>query len=272
MVLLEHLPLLGLALGLAHHHNHGRSSHHHPSLPNHKPVHQISADVSHFHQSPKLIASRASDEIQETAIEVSKDQLGTILDKLQALEQEIYNILANADSSLELGSTPARQASRNSAPLAPTNPEKLVVTTRESKPAPATIIGGLFKESSVDMDASAVSDDKFTTIVTSTTRITRTVTIVPPGIVTVTAFPSNPAEESKFKAMIPFANGTTSAARPRTTLSGDRVQPLNLSSTNLDAEQGRPMITPVGFNASASIRHLSLSATASGFRTLRRAA
>ncbi|UKZ48697.1 hypothetical protein TrVGV298_002925 [Trichoderma virens] len=251
MVLLEHLPLLGLALGLAHHHNHGRSSHHHPSLPNHKPVHQISADVSHFHQAPKLIAARASDEIQETAIEVSKDQLGTILDKLQALEQEIYNILANADSSLELGSTPARQASKNSAPLAPTNPEKLVVTTRESKPAPATaIIGGLFKESSVDMDASAC----------------------PPGIVTVTAFPSNPAEESKFKAMIPFANGTTSAALPRTTLSGDRVQPLNLSSTNLDAEQGRPMITPVGFNASASIRHLSLSATASGFRTLRRAA
>lgn len=72
---------------------------------------------------------------------------------------------------------------------------------------------------------------------------------------------------------------TADANPPRTTLSvetlsGDRVQPFNLSSTStgVDAEQGRPTITAMAFNASTSIHRLSLSAASSGFRTLRRAA
>ncbi|KAL7908946.1 hypothetical protein GGI35DRAFT_421631 [Trichoderma velutinum] len=273
MVLLEHLPLIGLALSLAHHHNHARSSHHHPSLPNHKPVAQISADVSRFHQAPKLIAARASDETQETTIQVSQHHLQTILDKIKTLEEEIFNMmLSKADSSLDVGSTPARYASKDSTAMTPATPEKLVVTTREPKAAPATaMFGGLFKEASIDLDTLDISDNKFTTIVTSTTRVTRTVTAVPTGIVTVTTFPSHLAK-SNSKAMIPFVNTTANANPPRTTLSGDRVRPFNLSSTSagVDAERGLPTITAMGFNASTSIHRLSLAAP-SGFRTIRRA-
>ncbi|KAK4068764.1 uncharacterized protein Triagg1_7124 [Trichoderma aggressivum f. europaeum] len=287
MVLLEHLPLIGLALSLAHHHNHARSSHHHPSLPNHKPAAQISADASPFHQAPKLIAARASDEAQETTIQVSQHHLQTILDKIKTLEEEIFNMMSSkADSSLNLGSTPARYASKDSAATAPAKAEKLVVTTHEPETNPAVaIFGGLFKEASVGLDTPAISDDKSTTIITSTTRITRTVTVVPTGIVTVTTFPSHLAMESNLKALIPFVNATADADPPRTTLSidtlsGHRVRLLNLSSistststsTGVDAERGRPTITAMAFNASASFHRVSLSAASSGFRTLRRAA
>ncbi|KAL7939812.1 hypothetical protein V8C35DRAFT_287759 [Trichoderma chlorosporum] len=179
-------------------------------------------------------------------------------------------MLSKADSSPDVGSTPAKYASKDSVTA---QPERIVVTTREPKAAPATaIIGGLIKETFVDLDVPTVSDNRSTTIVTSTTRVTRTVTIVPPGVVTVTAFPSTLAKESNFKAVIPFFDATASADPPRTTLSEDRVRPFNLSSTSVDAERTRPIITPVGFNASMSFHRVSLSATASGFRTLRRAA
>ncbi|KAJ4863051.1 hypothetical protein T069G_04005 [Trichoderma breve] len=347
-MVLQHLPLIGLALSLVHHHNHARSSHHHPSLSDHKPAAQISADTSPLQQAPKLIAARASDETQNTTIQVSQHHLQTILDKIKTLEEEIFDMMrSKADSSLDLGSTPAKNASMDSATVAPPKPEKLVVTTREQQETtPATaIFGGLFKEASVDLDTSAISDSMSTTIITSTTRITRTVTVVPTGIVTVTTFPSHLAIESNFKAIIPFVHATADANPPRTTLSvdtlsgarirlfnlsltstadensprttlsvdtlggarvqpfnlssastatadadrprttlsvdnlaGDRVQPLNLASTStststsVDAEQGRPTITAMAFNASTSIHRLSLSAASSGFRTLRRAA
>ncbi|KAK0762405.1 hypothetical protein N5P37_005218 [Trichoderma harzianum] len=342
-MVLQHLPLIGLALSLVHHHNHARSSHHHPSLPDHKPAAQISADTSPLQQAPKLIAARASDETQNTTIQVSQHHLQTILDKIKTLEEEIFNMMrSKADSSLDLDSTPAKNAFTDSGTMAPPKPEKLVVTTREQETTPATaIFGGLFKEASVDLDTSAISDSMSTTIITSTTRITRTVTVVPTGIVTVTTFPSHLAMESNFKAIIPFVSATADANPPRTTLSvdtlsgarvrlfnlssastadanppettlsvdtlggarvlpfnlssastadtnpprttlsgdalsGDHIRPFNLSSTStstgVDAEQGRPTITAMAFNASASIHRLSLSAASSGFRTLRRAA
>lgn len=139
MVLLEHIPLIGLALSLAHHHNHARSSHHHPSLPDHKPAAQISADTSPLQQAPKLIAARASDETQNTTIQVSQHHLQTILDKIKTLEEEIFNMMrSKADSSLDLGSTPAKNASTDSAAMAPAKAEKLVVTTREQETTPAS--------------------------------------------------------------------------------------------------------------------------------------
>ncbi|QYS97378.1 hypothetical protein H0G86_004611 [Trichoderma simmonsii] len=337
-MVLQHLPLIGLALSLVHHHNHARSSHHHPSLPDHEPAAQISADTSPLQHAPKLIAARASDETQNTTIQVSQHHLQTILDKIKTLEEEIFNMMrSKADSSLDLGSPPAKNASTDSATMAPTKAEKLVVTTREEETTPATaIFGGLFKEASVDLNTSAIADSMSTTIITSTTRITRTVTIVPTGIVTVTTFPSHLTMESNFKAIIPFVHATADTNPPRTTLSvdtlsgarirlfnlssadanpprttlsvdtlggarvqlfnlsststadanlprttlsvdalaDDRVQPFNLSSTStsVDAEQGRPTITAMAFNASTSIHRLSLSAASSGFRTLRRAA
>ncbi|KKP06813.1 hypothetical protein THAR02_01105 [Trichoderma harzianum] len=342
-MVLQHLPLIGLALSLVHHHNHARSSHHHPSLPNHKPAAQISADIPPLHQAPRLIAARASDETNETTVQVSQHHLQTILDKIKTLEEEIFNMMrSKANSSLDLGSTPANFTSKDSANMAPPKPEKLVVTTRERETTPATaIFGGLFKEASIDLDTSAISDSMSTTIITSTTRVTRTVTVVPTGIVTVTTFPSHHTMESNFKAIIPFVDATADANPSRTTLSvdtlsgarvrlfnlssastadanpprttlsvdtlggarvqlfnwtststadanpprttlsidtlsGDGVQPFNLSSTStstgVDAEQGRPTITAMAFNASASFHRLSLSAASSGFRTLRRAA
>ncbi|KAL7949596.1 hypothetical protein V8C42DRAFT_311365 [Trichoderma barbatum] len=178
-------------------------------------------------------------------------------------------MMSSADSSLDLGSTPARFAAQDSAALAPAKPEKLVVTTREPKAAPATILGGLFKEAVVDLDASGMSSNISTTIVTSTTRVTRTVTVVPTRIVTVTAFPSSLAKESNLKALIPLANGTASANPPRTTLSNNRFPLMNVSSAAVDSERERPEITRLGLRTSS---RLSLSATSSGFRTLRRAA
>lgn len=138
-MVLQHLPLIGLALSLVHHHNHARSSHHHPSLPDHKPAAQISADTSPLQQAPKLIAARASDETQNTTIQVSQHHLQTILDKIKTLEEEIFNMMrSKADSSLDLDSTPAKNAFTDSGTMAPPKPEKLVVTTREQETTPAS--------------------------------------------------------------------------------------------------------------------------------------
>lgn len=137
-MVLQHLPLIGLALSLVHHHNHAKSTHHHPSLPDHKPAAQISTDTSPLQQAPKLIAARASDETQNTTIQVSQHHLQTILDKIKTLEEEIFNMMrSKADSSLDLGSTPAN-VSTDSATMAPPKPEKLVVTTREQETTPAS--------------------------------------------------------------------------------------------------------------------------------------
>lgn len=137
-MVLQHLPLIGLALSLVHHHNHAKSTHHHLSPPDHKPAAQISADTSPLQQAPKLIAARASDETQNTTIQVSQHHLQTILDKIKTLEEEIFNMMrSKADSSLDLGSTPAN-ASTDSATMAPAKAEKLVVTTREQETTPAS--------------------------------------------------------------------------------------------------------------------------------------
>lgn len=139
-MVLQHLPLIGLALSLVHHHHHTRSSQHHPSLPNHKPAAQISADTSPFPQAPKLIAARASEETNETTIQVSQHHLQTILDKIKTLEEEIFNMMGSKadNSSLDLGSTPAKFASKDTAAMAPPKPEKLAVTTREPETTPAS--------------------------------------------------------------------------------------------------------------------------------------
>ncbi|KAL7790024.1 hypothetical protein V8C37DRAFT_385173 [Trichoderma ceciliae] len=282
MVLLEHLPLFGLALSLAHHNN-GRASHDSPSLLNHRPVPQISDDLSQFHQAPNMIAARTSDDSHDTTIQVSQNHLQNILDRIKSLEEEIFDMVSKADSSLDLFSTPAKYASQDpddvefsKAALAALKPEKLVVTTRrEPKAAPATIIGGLFKEASVDLNGSAVFDQRSTTIVTSTTRITRTVTIVPTRIFTLTTFPTNLAKESNSKALIPFFDGTATAIPPRTTLRDDgtvHVEHFSPSSADIAAELRRPKTTPLGFNSSTTFHHVSLSAIPSGFRTIRRAA
>lgn len=128
MVLLEHLPLIGLALGFAHHHS-GRASHSHSTLPNHRHVHQLSADMSPFDRAPKLIAARAEEESHETTIQVPQHQLQTILNRIKSLEEEIFNMmLSKADSSVET----------KSEPLTTSKPETLVVTTREPTAAPAS--------------------------------------------------------------------------------------------------------------------------------------
>ncbi|KAL6863900.1 hypothetical protein J3F83DRAFT_743868 [Trichoderma novae-zelandiae] len=264
MVLLEHLPLIGLALGFAHHHS-GGASHSHPALLHHRHVPQTSADMSPYHQAPKLIAARAADEGHETTIQVSQHHLQTILDGIKSLEEEISNMmLSKADASPDLDST--------SEPLSPSKPETLVVTTREPKAAPATIVRGLFKEAPADLTAPG----KSTTIVTLTTLITQTLTMMPTRIVTLTTFPTALAQESKSKALMTFINGLASASPPKTTASSDsrHAEPLGPPPTDVGAVQERPEITSLGpgFNASATFHRVSLSAASSGFRTLRRGA
>ncbi|KAK1247317.1 hypothetical protein MKX07_002226 [Trichoderma sp. CBMAI-0711] len=281
MVLFEHLPLIGLALGFAHHHS-GRASHSHPALPNHKHVPQISADMSPFDQTPKLIAARAAEDSHETPIPVSPHHLETILERIRALEEEISNmILFKTDSSIESTSKPST----------PSKPETLVVTTHETTAAPAiATVGGVFMEDPADLDAPEMS----TTIVTLTTLITHTLTMMPTSIVTLTAFPTFFAEaspistvgrtieaetyqQSKSKALIPFFNVLASAHPPEATTSSDShspdVEPLgSLLSTDVIAEEKRPEVTPLGpgFNATATYHRVSLSAASSGFMTVRR--
>ena len=306
MVLFEHLPLIGLALGLAHHHS-GRASHSHPALPNHKHVPQISADMSPFDQTPKLIAARAADDSHETPIPVSPHHLETILERIRALEEEISNmILFKTDHSIESTSKPST----------PSKPETLVVTTHETTAAPASksiytdmtppddqhlahlakqptvaaTVGGVFMEDPADLDAPEMS----TTIVTLTTLVTHTLTMMPTSIVTLTAFPTFFAEasptpnvdrtieaetyqQSKSKALIPFFNVLASAHPPEATTLSDShpldVEPLgSLLSTDVIVEEKRPEVTPLGpgFNATATYHRVSLSAASSGFMTVRR--
>ncbi|RFU73904.1 hypothetical protein TARUN_8342 [Trichoderma arundinaceum] len=280
MVLLEHLPLFGLAFSLAHQ-NHGRASHDNPALMNHRVVPQISDGVSRFPHAPKMLAARASDESHETTIQVPQHHLQSILDRIKSLEQEISNMMSSrADSSLDFGSTPAKYASQDpndieftKAALAAIKPERLVVTTRqEPKSTPASAaIGGLFKEASNNVDASAVLDGKFTTTITSTTQVTRTVTIVPTRILTLTEFQTNRAKESKFKALVPVSKAESAPSPPRTILRDDRIaQQFSSSSADVETESRRPQITPHGFNASATFHPAALSAAPSGFRTIRR--
>ncbi|KAH0492347.1 hypothetical protein TgHK011_007305 [Trichoderma gracile] len=281
MVLLEHLPLIGLALGFAHHHS-GRASHSHPTLPNHRHVPQISADMSPFDQAPKLIAARAAQDSHETAIPVSPHHLETILERIRALEEEISNMLLfKTDSSIDSKSEPST----------PSKPETLVATTREPTAAPATTVGGVFMEDTADLDAPEMS----TTIVTLTTLITQTLTMMPTSIFTLTAFPTFFAEasppfnadrtidaetyqQSKSKALIPFFNVLASANPPEATTSSDshhfEVEPLGSLSTDVVVEEKRPEVTPLGpgFNASATYHRVSLSASSSGFMTVRRGA
>ncbi|KAL7806580.1 hypothetical protein V8C26DRAFT_424195 [Trichoderma gracile] len=265
MVLLEHLPLIGLALGFAHHHS-GRASHSHPALPNHRHAPQISADMSPFDQVPKLIAARAAQDSHETTIPVSPHHLETILERIRALEEEISNMLLfKTDSSIDSKSEPST----------PSKPETLVATTREPTAAPASAtVGGVFMEDTADLDAPEMS----TTIVTLTTLITQTLTMMPTSIFTLTAFPTFFAEQSKSKALIPFFNVLASANPPEATTSSDshhlESEPLGSLSTDVVAEEKRPEVTPLGpgFNASATYHRMSLSASSSGFMTVRRGA
>jgi hypothetical protein len=138
MVLLEHLPLFGLVLSLAHHNN-GKTSHDHPSLLNHKPIPQISDGSSQFHQAPKLIAARASDESHGTTIQVSQSHLQGILDRIKSLEEEISNMMSSrANSFLDFSSTTAKYSPNDpddiefsKAALAAIKPAKIVATTRK---------------------------------------------------------------------------------------------------------------------------------------------
>ncbi|EHK39707.1 hypothetical protein TRIATDRAFT_323238 [Trichoderma atroviride IMI 206040] len=146
MVLLEHLPLLGLALGLAHFH-HGRGSHSHPPHLNQAAVPQISNGSSQLHQAPPpmLIASRASDESHDATIQVNQTHLQGILDKLKSLEDEITNIMASrANSFLDSSSTPVQHSALDpddiefsKATMGAMKPTKLAATTRqETKTSP----------------------------------------------------------------------------------------------------------------------------------------
>ncbi|KAL9479836.1 hypothetical protein ACSS6W_004622 [Trichoderma asperelloides] len=203
MVLLEHLPLLGLALGLAHHHHyHGRVSHSQPAQLNHATVPQISDGSSQLHQAPpKLIAARASDESNETTIQVTQTHLQGILDRIKSLEEEIAGMMASsANSSLDSSSTPVQHSSQDpddiefsKATMAAMKPARL---PQETKSTPGAANGGLFKEASVNLNDSDILTETSTITVTSTTRITRMVTIVPTTIVTLTTISTNSANVS----------------------------------------------------------------------------
>ncbi|PTB40844.1 hypothetical protein M441DRAFT_58319 [Trichoderma asperellum CBS 433.97] len=148
MVLLEHLPLLGLALGLAHHHHyHGRVSHSQPAQLNHATVPQISDGSSQLHQvPPKLIATRASDESNETTIQITQTHLQGILDRIKSLEEEIAGMMASrANSSLDSSSTPVQHSSQDPddiefskatmAAMKPARPQQETNTTPGGKPS-----------------------------------------------------------------------------------------------------------------------------------------
>ncbi|PON28322.1 hypothetical protein TGAM01_v202816 [Trichoderma gamsii] len=146
MVLLEHLPLLGLALGFAHLH-HGRVSHSHPPHLNHATIPQISDGSSQLHQAPpfNLIAARASGESHETTIQVTQTHLQGILDRIKSLEQEITSMMTSrADSFLDSSSTPVQHSALDpddiefsKATLAAMKPTRLAATMRqETKTTP----------------------------------------------------------------------------------------------------------------------------------------
>jgi hypothetical protein len=148
MVLIEHLPLLGLALGLAHLH-HGRVTHSHPPHLNQASVPLISDGSSQLHQAPppKLIAARASDESHETTIQVTQTHLQGILDRIKSLEAEIASMMASskANSSLDSSSTPVQHSALDpddiefsKSTLAAMKSSKPAATTRqETKSTPA---------------------------------------------------------------------------------------------------------------------------------------
>ncbi|KAM0264473.1 hypothetical protein ACHAQJ_000664 [Trichoderma viride] len=231
-----------------------------------------------------MIAARASDESHETTVQVSQSHLQGILDRIKSLEEEISHMMSStANSFLDSAFASAKYSPQDpddiefsKAALAALKPAKLVATTRrDAKTTPGTAAnGGLFKEGSVDLNASAVFDQKSTTTVTSTTQITRTVTIVPTRIVTLTTFSTNLAKESKSKALIPFSHETATAISSKTTLRDDpAVRPFSLSSTaNIETELRKPTTTPLSFNASMTFHHASLPVMSSGFLTVRRAA
>lgn len=50
------------------------------------------------------------------------------------------------------------------------------------------------------------------------------------------------------------------------------ASPFSSLSTAAETELSQPLITPLGFNASATFHRVSLTAAPSGFRTMRRAA
>lgn len=139
MVLIEHLPLLGLALGLAHLH-HGRVSHSHPPHLNQATVPLISDGSSQLHQAPpRLIAARASDESHETTIQVTQTHLQGILDRIKSLEEEISSMMASrANSFLDSSSTPAQHSALDpddvefsKATMAAMKTARLAATTRQ---------------------------------------------------------------------------------------------------------------------------------------------
>ncbi|KAL6904905.1 hypothetical protein GGI43DRAFT_294626 [Trichoderma evansii] len=287
MVLLEHLPLLGLALGLAHYHHHHGRAHSHPPHLSHATVPQISDGTSQLHQAPpKLIAARASDESHETTIQVTQTHLQGILDRIKSLEEEISRMMASrANSFLDFSSIPVQQVAQDpddiefsKATMAAMKPARLVATTKqETKTTPGAVVGGLFKEASVNLSDSDILDQHSTIIVTSTTRITRLVTIVPTMIVTFTTISTNPAKESKSKALIPFSSETAAVIPPKATLAdGPTVRPFSSSSSSssASAETGlrQPTTTSLHSNASMTFHRASLPKMSSGFLTVRRAA
>ncbi|KAK1255221.1 hypothetical protein MKX08_009216 [Trichoderma sp. CBMAI-0020] len=240
MVLIEHLPLLGLALGLAHFH-HGRGSHSHPPHLNQAAVPQISDGSSQLHQAPPtmLIAARASDESHDATIQVTQAHLQGILDRIKSLEEEI-----------------------------------------------TTVVGGLFREAPINLNQQS------TVTITSTTHITRMVTIVPTTIITLTTISTVPVKDSKFKALIPFSSEMAAAIPSKTALTnGHTIRPFNSSlsvsssssaaaaasaaasssSANVETELRQPMTTSLRFNSSMTFHHPSLPKM-SGFLTVRRAA
>lgn len=146
MVLLEHLPLLGLALGLAHFH-HGRVSHSQPPHLNQATAPQISDSSSQLHQAPPpmLIAARASDESHDATIQVTQTHLQGILDRIRSLEEEITSMMASrANSFLDSSSTPVQHSALDpddiefsKATMAAMKLAKLTATTRqETKTTP----------------------------------------------------------------------------------------------------------------------------------------
>ncbi|PNP43446.1 hypothetical protein TGAMA5MH_04904 [Trichoderma gamsii] len=135
MVLLEHLPLLGLALGFAHLH-HGRVSHSHPPHLNHATVPQISDGSSQLHQAPpfNLIAARASGESHETTIQVTQTHLQGILDRIKSLEQEITN---SSSTPVQHSALDPDDIEFSKATLAAMKPTRLAATMRqETKTTP----------------------------------------------------------------------------------------------------------------------------------------
>ncbi|KAL7926237.1 hypothetical protein ACQKWADRAFT_177572 [Trichoderma austrokoningii] len=283
MVLLEHLPLLGLALGLAHLH-HGRVSHSHPPHLNQATVPQISDGSSQLHQAPppRLIAARESDESHGTTIQVTQTHLQGILDRIKSLEEEISSMMVSrANSFLDSSLTPVQHAALDpddiefsKATMAAMKTAKLAATTKTTTGA---VVGGLFKEASVDLNQQS------TVTITSTTHITRMVTILPTTIVTITTISTKAAKESKFKALIPFSSQAAAAIpiSPKpTSANGLPIRPFSsslsastsVSTSSVETVLRQPKTTSHRFNSSMTFHHPSLPMMSSGFLTVRRAA